>query len=193
MGPPDCGHSYIATVRPVSTQVVPSLQMNDTQNVLAVVVPVASVAVTLKLVLQVSVKLDVPLVVTMNVQRAPAFPPEPLNVQAPVGVIVVTPSPLGIVTVIVPVVAEVAAVADTKGSEPSERCVLACVAGVRESESLVSLPYTTCVDEAFPEAGISFAAEVPSVGLFVRLLKSVVPAGPVDPVAPVAPCMPCEP
>lgn len=95
--------------------------MNETQKTLPLVVPVASVPVTLKFVLQVSVKLEVPLVVMQNVQRAPGFPPEALKVHAAVGVMVITPSPDGIGTEIVPVVAGVAAVAETKGSEPSDR------------------------------------------------------------------------
>jgi len=95
--------------------------MNEMQKTFPLEVPDASVPVTLKLVLQVRVKLEVPLVVTMNVHRAPAFPPDALNVQAPVGVMVIAPSPDGIGIDIVPVVAGAAAVAETKGSEPSER------------------------------------------------------------------------
>jgi hypothetical protein len=92
--------NHIAAVRPVSCQVVPSTLTNETENFLPDVVPVASVPAALKFVPNVSVKLDTPLVVMMKVQRPPAFPPVALNVQAPVGVIVITPSvSAGIVTV----------------------------------------------------------------------------------------------
>ena len=74
----------------------------------AEVVPVASVPVLRKLVPHVNVKLDVPLVVIENVSNRPVIPPEPLNVHAPVGVIVTMS--VVIDTVIVPVVAVVAAV-----------------------------------------------------------------------------------
>lgn len=74
----------------------------------AEVVPVASVPVFLKFVPKVSVKLDTPLVVMANVSLRPVVPPDALNVQAPVGVIVTMS--VVIETVIVPVVALVAAV-----------------------------------------------------------------------------------
>lgn len=101
---------YIAVVLPISYQLVPSLQMKFTQKTFAVVVPVESVAVVLKFVPHVSTKALVPLVVIINVIRAPAVPPVALNVQAPVGVILKTVCVAEVMgTVIVPVVADVEA------------------------------------------------------------------------------------
>ena len=79
----------------------------ETANIFAVVVPVAKVAVDLKFVPHVSTNELTPDVVTTNVARCPVTPPLPLKVQAPDGVIVI----IGVVmlTVIVPVVADVAA------------------------------------------------------------------------------------
>lgn len=81
-------NNYIAIVLPVSHHVILSLQIKVTQKVLAVVVPVASVDVVLKFVPHVSVKLEVPNVVIMNVTLFPAIPPTALNVHAPLGVMV---------------------------------------------------------------------------------------------------------
>lgn len=86
---------------------VPLIHLNVTAKNLALVVPVAKVPVFLKFVPHVSVKELVPLVVIANVTNCPVTPPEALNVQAPVGVIVMTE--VVMLTVIVPVVAEVAA------------------------------------------------------------------------------------
>lgn len=97
----------MAPVLPVSTQSAPSLQMKFTEKTFAVVVPVASVPAALKLVPNVKTNELVPLVVTTNVVLLPAMPPEALNVQAPVGVMVKTD--VFIVTVIVPEAAGVAA------------------------------------------------------------------------------------
>ena len=100
-------YTYVCTtVRAVSCHIVPSTHTNVTEKYRAAVVPVASVPVFRKLVPHVKTRLVVPTVVIANVQRCPAAPPEALNVQAPVGVIVRTPSPIA--TVIVPVVALVA-------------------------------------------------------------------------------------
>lgn len=95
-------------MRDSSCQIVPSTQTKATEKNRALVVPVAKVAVFLKFVPNVKTKLDTPEVVTANVTRFPAVPPLALNVQAPVGVIVLTPEVV-ISTVMVPVVAEVAA------------------------------------------------------------------------------------
>ena len=94
-------------MRDSSCQIVPSTQTKATEKNRALVVPVAKVAVFLKFVPNVKTKLDTPEVVTANVTRFPAVPPLALNVQAPVGVIVLTPEVV-ISTVMVPVVAEVA-------------------------------------------------------------------------------------
>lgn len=83
------------------------MQRKVTANILPVVVPVANVPTDLKLVPKVSTNEEAPEVVMMNVTSCPATPPEALNVQAPVGVIVITD--VTMLTVIVPVVALVAA------------------------------------------------------------------------------------
>lgn len=75
---------------------------------LAETVPVASVPVLRKFVPKVSVKLETPLVVIENVSVFPVVPPLALNVQDPVGVMVTMSVVMP--TVIVPVVADVAAV-----------------------------------------------------------------------------------
>lgn len=77
---------------------------------MAVTVPVASVPIVLKFVPQVSVSDVVPDVVIINETKSPAVPPLALNVQAPVGVMVM--AEVVIETVIVPVVAGVAAIDD---------------------------------------------------------------------------------
>jgi hypothetical protein len=82
--------------------------MKETVKNLAAVVPVAKVPVLRKLVPQVSVKLVAPAVVMENVISWPTAPAEaPLNVQAPVGVIVTILVAIG--TDIAPVVAGAAA------------------------------------------------------------------------------------
>ena len=97
---------YVAAVRLVSFQFTPSYT-NDTVNTTPDTVPVDRVPVDLNAVPHVRVYDVVPAVVTTNVHVAPATPPLALNVQAAVGVIVIT----GVVmlTVIAPVVAGVAA------------------------------------------------------------------------------------
>lgn len=78
----------IAAVLANSSQFVPS-NRKLTTNVRALVVPVAKVAVVLKLVFHVITKLEVPLVRILKCARWPVAPPATaLNVQALVGVIV---------------------------------------------------------------------------------------------------------
>lgn len=69
--------------------------------------PVANVPTVLKFVPHVKVNELVPDVVIMNVTLCPAIPPDALNVQAAEGVTVI--AEVDMLTVIVPVVAEVAA------------------------------------------------------------------------------------
>jgi len=77
----------------------------ETLKILPDVVPVESVPVVLKLVPQVNVNDDTPLVVITKVIRCPIDPPDALKVQAPVGVMVIIG--VTIFTVIVPVEADV--------------------------------------------------------------------------------------
>jgi len=83
------------------------MHLKLTEKNLALTVPVASVPTFLKLVPQVKTNDVVPDVVIANVTICPVTPPLALNVQAPVGVIVITLLVIG--TVIVPLVAGVAA------------------------------------------------------------------------------------
>lgn len=114
-------------MRPVSTQVVPSLQTKLTTKVLASAVPVASVADEMKLVPKVMTYEEVPEVRTTSEKRAPATPPVTLSVMAPVGVTVRTPSSLGRTAATVPVAAESADVAaltlEAMNAAQSERSV----------------------------------------------------------------------
>lgn len=86
------------------------MHKKETPNIFAVVVPVASVPVLLKFVPNVITKLVTPDVVKIKVIRCPTIPPVAFKVIAPVGVQVI----IGLVmlTVIVPVVADVGPVAE---------------------------------------------------------------------------------
>ncbi len=97
-------------MRPISAQIVPSIQIKVTAKNLADVVPVASVPVFLKLVPHVNTKEEIPDVEIKKVTLCPATPPLALKVHDPVGVTVITLEV--ILTVIVPVVALVAAAPD---------------------------------------------------------------------------------
>ncbi len=100
------------------------MQIKVTVKNRADVVPVASVPVFLKLVLHVSVKDVIPDVVIENVTLCPATPPLALNVQLPVGVMVTTLEV--ILTLIVPVVALVAAAPDIPPLAKDKTVIVLC-------------------------------------------------------------------
>src|SRR4051812_12714133 len=113
--------------------------MNVTVKNRAVVTPVANVPVFLKFVPQVSVKLDAPEVVIEKTTICPATPPLALNVHEPVGVMVTID--VVMLTVIVPVVADVAAAADIPPLENGRTPVTLVVRSIDPANiALVTLP-----------------------------------------------------
>ena len=146
------------------------------------------------MVFQVSVKELVPLVVIRKVQSCPAVPPLALNVQAPVGVMVTIE--VVILTVIVPVVPEVAALPASpplaKGSVPDTVEVPTARVKPEPVAPLVSVPVPVMDEpvtvafkvapERVPAGATTAAVEIP----VVRPLASIVTTGMAveEPVVP---------